>query len=394
MGQSEWDGGLRSWRVVGLLLALTFVQTACSERTPEPLRSGGQLRLGSVLGETELAGFSRADGPRAFVFPNDHGPHPAYRSEWWYLTLVLADDAGRDLGVQFTLFRQALAPSNGGGGNRWRSNQVYLAHFAVSDTANGVHRSDERFARGHPELAGVEAAPFSLWLEDWRLQEAAGVWRLQAAVAETRVEIELDMAVPVILQGDAGLSRKGPDQASYYYSMPGIPAVGRVWVDGEPRAVSGLGWLDREWSTSVLSPGQVGWDWFALQLDDGRRLMVFQLRRRDGRRDEYDQGMLVAVDGSARHLQAADFTLTPARYWRDDEGFEWPVAWQIELAGEILDVVAVLDDQKMDTSIRYWEGMVAVFNRDGQRIGQGYLELTGYQDPAGKVRQKNEGVIE
>ena len=386
MGRSEGDGLRVGWMAV-LVLTLVFLHSACSDRTNESPLSGGQLRLGSVLGETALAGYARAEAPREFVFPEDHGPHPAYRSEWWYLTLVLADDAGRDLGVQFTLFRQALAPAHSGAGNRWQSNQIYLAHFAVSDTSSATHSSEERFARGHPALAGVEAQPFSLWLEDWRLQEEGRIWRLRAGTDETRVELELDMAVPIILQGEAGLSRKGPDQASYYYSMPGIPALGRVWIDGEPRSVSGLGWLDREWSTSVLSEGQVGWDWFALQFDDGRRLMAFQLRRRDGRRDEFDQGMLVGIDGSTRHLEAVDFALTPLRYWQDGEGTEWPVAWQIELAGEVLEVAAVLDDQKMRTSIRYWEGMVAVFGAEGQRIGRGYLELTGYEGPADKTKE-------
>ncbi len=376
------------WLRVGQVLVLICLQNACSEDADRSPLSGAQLRLGSVLGETALVGFPRAEAPRDFVFPEDHGPHPAYRSEWWYLTLVLADDAGRDLGVQFTLFRQALTPAVSAAGNRWQSNQIYLAHFAVSDSATG-HSSDERFARGHPELVGVEAAPFALWLEDWRLTETAGRWRLQATTPASRVELELDMAVPVILQGEAGLSRKGPNQASYYYSMPGIPASGTVWVNDEPRAVQGLGWLDREWSTSVLSEGQVGWDWFALQLDDGRRLMAFQLRRRDGQRDEYDQGMLVRADGVARHLQAADFTLIPTRYWQDDEGTQWPVAWRIALGEELFHVEAVLDDQKMATSIRYWEGMVAVLDSERRRIGRGYLELTGYEGPA---RQREGGV--
>ena len=367
-----------------LLLSVLVLQGGCREPVAESPVSGGQLRLGSVLGETALDGFARADAARSFVFPTDHGPHPGFRSEWWYLTLVLADETGQDLGVQFTLFRQALTPSVEPPVNRWQSEQIYLAHFAVTDVASGSHFSDERFARGHPQLVEVVAEPFSLRLEDWQLQQLQGlegVWRLQAGTAEAEVEIDLDMQVPIVLQGEAGLSRKGPGQASYYYSMPGIPANGRIRVNGELRTVQGLGWLDREWSTSVLSGGQIGWDWFALQLADGRRLMVFQLRRGDGMRDPYDQGLLVERDGATRHLRAADFSLTPTRYWRDDTGTDWPVAWRLELGNEGLQVEAVLDDQRMKTSIRYWEGMVAVLDDRGERLGRGYLELTGYEGP-------------
>jgi predicted secreted hydrolase len=366
---------------------MVLLQTGCSERPEQAPLSGGQLRLGSVLGETALDGFARAEVPRKFEFPADHGAHPAYRSEWWYLTLVLADASGADLGIQFTLFRQSLTPVDTSPSNRWQSNQVYLAHFAVTDAASGAHRADERFARGHPNLAGVRAAPFALWLEDWRLEEIGDVWRLRAQMAETRVEIDLDMDVRIYPQGladELGLSRKGPGQASYYYSMPGIPAVGQVWIDGEPRTVSGLGWLDREWSTSLLSEGQVGWDWFALQLDDGRRLMAFQLRRRDGRQDDYDQGLLVGAGGTARHLRAGDFSLIPRRYWRDGTGTDWPVAWQVAVGDEVWVVEAVLDDQRMETSVHYWEGMVAVRDDQGRRVGRGYLELTGYDGPRGE----------
>jgi predicted secreted hydrolase len=362
---------------------MVFLLTACSERADDSPLAGGQLRLGSVLGETAQDGLAMADAPRTFVFPDDHGPHPGFRSEWWYLTLVLADAAGRDMGVQVTLFRQALTPTAEASANRWQSNQIYLAHFAVTDVASAAHFADERFARGHPDLVEVMAEPFALRLEDWQLLQTGDVWRLQAGMADARVEIDLEMPVPIVLQGEAGLSRKGPGQASYYYSMPGIPASGRIWLNGEPREVRGLGWLDREWSTSVLSEGQLGWDWFALQLDDGRRLMAFQLRRDDGARDAYDQGLLVTPDGAARHLEAADFRLEPTRYWRDEAGTDWPVAWRLVLDGEVLLVEAVLDDQLMQTSIRYWEGMVAVHSEQGQRIGQGYLELTGYDGPAG-----------
>jgi predicted secreted hydrolase len=365
--------------LLGLCAALLL--TGCSADLPEAeLPLAGQLRLGAVLGEGSADGFAMATLPRRFEFPADHGPHPEFRSEWWYLTVALSDASGAELGVQFTLFRQALRPEPVAPANPWQTTQIYLAHFAVTDVEANRHRAHERFARGHPSLAGVEAAPFKLWLEDWRLVAEAGGWRLIAATGEQAVDLLLTMDQPVVLQGDAGLSRKGPQQASYYYSVPGIPVTGRVRAGGRTRQVTGRAWLDREWSTSVLSAGQVGWDWLALDLGGNRRAMVYQLRRRDGFRDPFDQGLLIEPDGRVRRLVADDFRLRPLRHWRDDDGTRWPVAWLLELDGHDYRVEALVDDQKMDTSVSYWEGLVAVYDSTGARSGRGYLEMTGYQD--------------
>jgi predicted secreted hydrolase len=364
-------------------LALAFLGvmllTGCGDDRATGAQDGS-LRLGAVLGSdgADDPGYRRADAPRAFRFPADHGPHPAFRSEWWYLTFTLTDAAGRPVGVQFTLFRQALAPSAPNSGNRWQTNQVYLAHFAVTDAAAGEHRVAERFARGHPRLAGVVADPFRLWIEDWRIEGNRDRWHLTAAAGGQSVDLVLHMDRRPVLQGDGGLSRKGEHQASYYYSVPGFPVEGVVAVDGRERTVHGTGWLDREWSTSVLAGDQIGWDWFALQLDDGRCLMLFQLRRNDGSRDPFDQGMLVAPGAPDRHLGADDFELTPERYWRDEDGIDWPVGWSVRIGAREWRVEAVVDDQKMDTTVRYWEGLVDVLAPDGERVGRGYLELTGY----------------
>ena len=368
----------RAWIAFSVLALLAGCSPEVAAPDDEQAPASGQLRLGAVLGDTDLSGFSRADKPRQFTFPADHGAHPSFRSEWWYLTLVLSDADSEEIGVQFTLFRQALTADPVPSANRWQSNQVYLAHLALVDVASGQHLARERFARGHPALAGVRADPFSLWLEDWRIDAGEEQWRLAAGTADMAVDVVLGNAVEPVLQGDRGFSRKGPDQASYYYSMPRLPVSGRVMVDGRFREVTGLGWLDREWSTSVLSDAQVGWDWFALQLDDGRSAMAYQLRRQDGQRDTHDQGILVAEDGTSRRLSAAEFTLTPTRFWEDEEGVDWPVAWTVNVGEEVWRVEAALDDQIMRTTIRYWEGMVSVRDEAGHRIGRGYLELTGY----------------
>ncbi|MEQ8486020.1 MAG: lipocalin-like domain-containing protein [Pseudomonadales bacterium] len=342
------------------------------------------LRLDQVLGSDDGAGFARAEGPRPFDFPADHGPHPAFRSEWWYLTASLQGDDGAEFGLQFTLFRQALRPVPAEPGP-WDATQIYLGHLAVTDVGAGRHRHWERLVRGHPRLAGVTAAPFRAWIDGWSLTAAGpGLERmlLQASGDGVEVGVTFDPVKPLVLQGEDGFSRKGPGQASYYYTLPRLAAGGSLRLGSRTHTVGGTGWLDREWSTSVLSDAQEGWDWFSLQLDDGVDVMAFRLRRRDGVRDVHDHGMWVAADGTATRLDAADYTLRPLRRWRDDTGTAWPVAWQVSVSGPAGPVVwrveAALDDQRMDTLLTYWEGLVRVFDEAGARIGSGYLELTGY----------------
>jgi predicted secreted hydrolase len=346
--------------------------------------SAAQLPLGAVLGETDAAGFARAEAPRRFQFPEDHGPHPRYRSEWWYLTASLESESGEAFGVQFTLFRQALRPAPVFA-SPWDASQIFLAHLAVTDVSGGEHLEAERLARAHPRLAGVEVAPFRAHLDGWSLAASGPALDnliLDGSTEAFGVRLRLDPVKPVVLQGDDGLSPKGPGQASYYYSIPRLAVAGEVWVGERRRSVRGSAWLDREWSTSVLSEQQTGWDWFALQLDSGADLMMFQLRNASGLRDPYDQGIWVGADGSPHPLRVPDFRLEPLRHWQDPDGVRWPVAWQASVltpqGPERLEIRAVLDDQRMDTLIRYWEGMVRVFDDDGRRIGTGYMELTGY----------------
>ncbi len=361
-------------------LAAALTLAGCGVDDRDPAAPFAQLRLGAVLGETDTAGFERAEGPRAFQFPRDHGPHERFRSEWWYLTLMLEGSDGREFGGQFTIFRQALAPAPVND-NPWQTNQVFLGHLAVTDVAAGEHHEAERISRGHPALAGAKADPFRVWLEGWTLEAVTPEqWRLSAAAEGMELALELEQAKPVVLQGEAGLSRKGPGQASYYFSIPRLSVRGTLSLRGAHHTVSGSAWFDREWSTSVLGADQQGWDWFALQLDDGTDFMGFQLRRRDGARDPFDHGVRVDADGEARQLAAADFELDALRFWRDDHGVRWPVEWQITCGDDRWRLRAAIDDQRMDVSITYWEGLVHVYDGAGARVGRGYMELTGYAD--------------
>ena len=341
---------------------------------------GEELRVGRMLsGDGDAEGFAEAVQPRPFRFPEDHGAHPTFRSEWWYLTFALEGAGGREFGVQFTLFRRALF-AGGDPADPWRNGQAYLAHFALTDVEAGTHRHAERLARGHPELAGVEVADgrATAWLEGWRLVMAAEGWTLRTTADGFAVDLAMRPEKGIVPQGDGGLSAKGPGEASHYYSAPRLRTEGHIEIDGERHPVTGWGWLDREWSTSALSPQQVGWDWFALMLDSGEDVMAFRLRRRDGARDPYDHGAWIDPAGTARHLAASDFKLTPIAHWQDEQGRRWPTRWQLAVGERQLEIAAALNDQRMDTLLTYWEGLVRVTDPQGRDVGRGYMELTGY----------------
>jgi predicted secreted hydrolase len=366
-------------RLATALLALATLAACTPDSTTE--RSGADLAR--YLGGGDTAGYALATEPRAFDFPADHGPHPGFRNEWWYITGNLATETGRRFGFQVTFFRIALAPDTPPRPSHWATREVWMAHVAVSDAATGRHLAHQRFARGAAGLAGARAAPFAVWLEDWRLAGAPNFpWRLDVQTRDFTLSLTLDQTRPPLLQGERGLSRKGsePGNASYYYSLTRLATTGTLGLDGEARRVTGLSWLDREWSTSALAEDQAGWDWFALQLADGRDLMFYRLRRKDGSTDPMSAGTLRRPDGDVTRLAREDVGLEPLRWWSDGEGRRYPVAWSLVLpGGEAYRVEAVLDDQLMDLTVTYWEGMVTVSEAaSGREVGRGYLELAGY----------------
>ena len=383
-----------SWRTVAALTALT---AACSADVPE-VRTGLSLRE-AMGGAEDAMGYARAVGPRAFVFPDDHGPHPGYRVEWWYVTGNLRATAGRRFGFQITFFRSAQSPPDGERrASAWAAHDVWMAHFAIVDPAAGAFTHFERFARGAAGLAGARASPLRVWLEDWSLTSldtTAGAptfpVRLRAAEAGVALDLILNTGRPPVLQGEAGLSSKGPEpgNASYYYSLMRMPAEGTLVQGGDSLAVDGTAWLDREWSTSALGEDLVGWDWFAIQLEDGHDIMLYQLRRADGSADPYSAGTIVDPAGAVRKLGADEFVLEPTGTWENPAGdTRYPVRWRVRVPDMALDlaVAAVLDDQEMDATVRYWEGAVDVRGSIGGReaAGVGYLEMTGYaRTPAG-----------
>jgi predicted secreted hydrolase len=385
-------------------IAIAAAALWLATRTPPDETPGAALSVAEALGGADTAGFARVTEPRAFRFPDDHGPHPEYRTEWWYFTGNVETADRRRFGYQLTLFRNALAASPPDLASEWATNQIWMGHLAVTDVDRRVFHGFERFARGAAGLAGARAAPLHVWLENWSIAstgaDAIGTveggaplngtfpLRLRAVEAGIGVDLIVTAVKPIVLQGDAGYSRKGadPGNASHYYSFTRLAATGSVFVDGTQYNVTGTSWLDREWSTSALDDGQVGWDWFALQFDDDTELMYYQLRREDGTADVYSRGTFVSADGSARTVLREDIALDVLATWRSPAGGSYPGRWRLHIAALDLDVeiLPVMADQEHDSYVRYWEGAVDVRGtRLGQALaGRGYVELTGYADVA------------
>jgi predicted secreted hydrolase len=392
-----------AWILIAVLLALSIVATywTWTKKIAVPLNQRGPSAgsVTDVLAAPDNAGFARATAPRPFVFPEDHGPHRAFRSEWWYFTghlVARRGDETRRFGYQFTIFRQALAPETPARASAWATRDVYMAHLAVSDLDGRRFGAFERLAREGLSLAGAETKPFRVWLEGWSLNgppTAEAVFPMSVK-AEARREqgqpgdlrdvalaLTIDQGRGPIPQGDRGLSAKGPEagNASFYYSMTRLPTRGRLTVDGQTyEIVSGESWLDREWSTSALGPTLAGWDWLALHLADGRDLMVYRLRRKDGGMAGESRATLIAPDGSTRLFAPDAFTLEERGRWQSPRsGKSYPAGLRIAVADLDLEVRPLLAHQELPVTFTYWEG--AFEARARERVaGRGYLEMTGY----------------
>jgi predicted secreted hydrolase len=369
-----------------LVPAVLVVLAVLSCGDPAPPRAS--LSVAGALRTTDDRGYAKAVEPRAFSFPEDHGPHPEFKTEWWYYTGNLETAEGRRFGFQLTFFRSALAPEMAERASAWATRQVYLAHFTVTDVQEKRFHSFERWSRGAAGLAGSEGEPFRVWVKDWSTEAAGGQappMRISAREGDVGIDLVLRPGKPPVLQGERGLSRKSAERgnASYYYSLTRMPAAGTVRVDGGSFPVSGLVWMDREWSTSSLGKDQVGWDWFALQLSDGREVMLYRLRGKDGSADPASSGTVIGPGGESRQLTLGDFTLEDLDRWQSPRsGAEYPSRWRLRIPSEGLDVEVrpLLADQELDVSFLYWEGAVEISGtRSGAPVtGRGYVELTGY----------------
>ena len=380
-------------RLLHPILTIILVLSSCFAVWPQPAQANnGTIWLDSPLSDAS-SGFDRAIAPRDWQFPQDFGPHVAYQTEWWYYTGNLETAEGRPFGFQLTFFRQALQPERlvptEATGSPWRSNQIYSAHFTVSDIAQQRFYPNERFSRGSVELAGATAEPYQVWLANWSATEVDnGQVRLQAQTSDAAIDLVLTQRLSPILHGDRGLIQKGlePGAASYYYSLVQQPTTGTLTLKGQTYAVKGVTWKDHEYATNPLSVGTLGWDWFSIQFDNGAALMLYRFRHVDDSLESLSAGTFVSADGAVIPLSWKDWRMQVLDTWKSAKsGATYPAQWQLSIAK--LDLTlrgkSLLPNQELSTSTAtYWEGMVAFQGElQGQDLeGKGYVELTGYAD--------------
>lgn len=342
-------------------------------------------------------GFEKAIAPRAFTFPTDHGPHREYQIEWWYYTGSLSSADGRKWGYQLTFFRRGLGGSHQARQSNWGTNEVYLAHFAVTDVAGEAFYAFEQLARGGDiGLAGASGDPYHIFVEDWQATGTGANVRLTAERDGIAIDLQLDAVKPLTLQGEAGLSPKGrePGQATYYYSLTRMATTGSISINGKTFEVEGTSWMDHEWATSPLAPQQVGWDWFGLHLDDGTDVMWYQLRRADGTIDFAAGSITGPIQQTTRRSLSDMMLLTPGdaivtvldTWTSPDTGVTYPAAWRLQIpkAGIDIYIKPLVSQQELRLqNTTYWEGAVEI---SGSGTGRGYAELTGYAGDGSPLR--------
>ncbi len=357
----------------------------------------------------EPAGFKQAIEPRTLNFPNDHGSHAGFETEWWYVTGNLNDGAGHEFGYQFTIFRRAAdvkSAQERGRTSVWAPTDFYLGHLAISDISGKQFSFEEDLMRGAADLAGATEAgpqdknpdPIKVWLREWSMIRTANGWTLKAAQGDIALDLSLTETLQPVLHGrpgEEGLSHKGakPGQASYYYSVPQLTTTGSLSLKSKAYAVTGKSWMDHEFGSNQLSKDQAGWEWFAIELTDGSALMLYQLRNRDGSLEPASSGTWTDAQGKSTHLPASAFKTTSSRAWVSPKTErKYALDWHVEISGAqiALDVRAAQDDQEVRSAksagISYYEGAVHVSGSvSGKSVsGFGYLEITGAPSASGK----------
>jgi predicted secreted hydrolase len=357
------------------------------------LLSGSLLVVVPGLAADTTEEFRLATEGYRYAFPRDHGAHEEFRTEWWYYTGQLTAKNGRPFGYELTFFRRGMPrdqtktlPS------QWAVTHLYLAHFAVSDLSKDRFHYREKMSRAGLGKAGAASDRLNVWIDRWSAESplaAPGTQILQAAEGDLAIHLTVSPEKPLVVHGTGGVSRKGSVAASHYYSFTRLATTGTLSVGGERFDVTGNSWMDHEFSSAELGKDLVGWDWFCLQLDDQRELMLYRLRRTDGSADPVSSGTLIDRDGRGHHLTVSEFTLEPISYWTSQTSHaRYPQRWHLTIPSQQLsfDLVPLMADQELSTTrstqVTYWEGAIeATGSIQGRTAhGQGYMELTGYAE--------------
>ena len=364
---------------------ILLFQTSCTPGKG-PAQFNTSISISDVLKDHSTEGFELAVKPGIFSFPSDHGPHETFKTEWWYFTGNLNTKEGRHFGYELTFFRTALSANSLRRTSLWSSKNIYMAHFAISDVKNRSFYAFDRFSRDGLSLAGAQSKPFKVWLEDW-IVSGENTFPMVLNASEKNISINLNMSAekPAVLQGNKGLSQKGPSRgnASYYYSYTRLNTEGIIKIKDNNFHVNGLSWMDREWSTSSLEANQIGWDWFAIQLSDGREVMYYQMRKKDGTIEPLSNGTLINTDGTGKYISLNDVKLQVIDYWKSSDGKAiYPSEWYLNIPEEKikLHIIPYMPDQELNLTVRYWEGAVKIKGtcKEKNISGNGYVELTGY----------------
>jgi len=375
-----------------ILSLLVLLLAGCTGQSTRQFASASVVEaIGGGNGSSQDQNFAHATAPRPFTFPRDHGPHPEYRTEWWYYTGNLQDDQGKQYGYQLTFFRSGLTEQMPARQSDLATNQFYMAHFAVTSQPANEHLSFERYSRGAAGLAGATGDPsYQVWLEDWVVKQTGdGVYTLQATAQDKSGPVTLAFTLhetrPPVLHGNAGLSQKGPEtgNANYYYSLVNLETTGQLTFAGKSVAIKGLSWMDHEFGTSSLGGDITGWDWFSAQLDNGAVLMFGTFHDAKGEGRYVYEGSLVFPDNRKVRLTQGDFVVKTLDHWKSPTtGITYPSGWQVNFPkyNLTMEIQPLVQDQEMKVRFIYYEGATTIkATMNGATVnGRGYVELTGY----------------
>lgn len=403
-------------QLIVLVSIVISICAGCADNYSNAAISGGaNIDILKIFSEDSPGGFARVHRKKDFIFPKDHGPHLKYKREWWHFSGNLHTDLGRKFGYQLTIFRVGLnsefsvantfrvaKKSKNASRSKWRSNHIYMAHFAVTDIEGKRFYPFQKVSRDNFGLAGsqyytnpdprISENNLKLWVDNWSVESLSDsvfpLW-FKASSGDVSIDLVMTQSKPVILNGFKGVSLKGNEagNASYYYSIPQLETQGEIEIEGLKHKVKGKSWFDREWFTSAFKNSITGWDWFAIQLEDDREIMIYYLRNQDNAKTKHSGGTIIERDGTYKKLDADDIIIVVKGYWQSPRtGISYPAGWKVVIPSHSIEmlVTPLVEDQELDFIPRYWEGAVRVSavdqsaNRRKPVTGLGYVELVGY----------------